>query len=236
MTVSCPSCSSPAQLSDWDASSARLIECTACGHAWVQSPTAGQRESPRTQEQSTYKGVSGKLPPDIRRLAAAAREAQSRFRNRRKHRRMVLASWLGLAMLGLSPIAGAVVFPEQAVGLAPATVEFYRLLGRDVNIYGLEIRNVDVQHFEVDGRKVIAIRGELTNTSSTLRRIPWIRFGIRDQSQAEVYHWVLNTETRPIKPGDTTSFVTRLASPPQTADHLEIRFAHADEIVTNNGS
>jgi hypothetical protein len=103
-----------------------------------------------------------------------------------------------------------------------------------VNIYGLEIRQVDLQHLIVDGRRVIAVKGEVANVSSSVRKIPWLRFGLRSIDNAEVYHWTLDTEVRPLNPGESTSFVTRLASPPEAARNLEIRFARADEIGSNN--
>lgn len=168
-------------------------------------------------------------------LIEAARGAQKEFRLRRRARRVQLAAWAGLAVLTLAPAIGVLAFPEQVVAAVPGSVGLYGWMGREVNIYGLEIRKVDLQHLIVDGRKVIAIKGELTNVSSTERKIPWLRFGLRSKDNAEVYHWTLDTEVRPLRPGESTSFVTRLASPPDAARNLEIRFARADEVGSDNG-
>lgn len=166
-------------------------------------------------------------------LLEAARGAQKEFRCSRRARRIKVGAWLGLLVLSLSPLAGAVAFPDQVVAAMPATIGAYRWAGRDVNIYGIEIRNVDLQHLIVDGKTVIAVKGDLTNVTSGIRKMPWLRFALRSKDNAEVYHWTLDTEVRPLKPGESTSFVTRLASPPETARNLEIRFAHADEIGSN---
>ncbi|WP_290546076.1 hypothetical protein [Aestuariivirga sp.] len=168
-------------------------------------------------------------------LIEAARGAQKEFRLRRRARRVQLAAWAGLAVLTLAPAIGVLAFPEQVVAAVPGSIGLYGWMGREVNIYGLEIRKVDLQHLIVDGRKVIAIKGELTNVSSTERKIPWLRFGLRSKDNAEVYHWTLDTEVRPLRPGESTSFVTRLASPPDAARNLEIRFARADEVGSDNG-
>ena len=56
---------------------------------------------------------------------------------------------------------------------------------------------------------------------------------LRDGANQEVYQWQLNTESKPLKPGEAKSFVTRIASPPQAAEAVEIRFARADEIGSN---
>ena len=41
------------------------------------------------------------------------------------------------------------------------------------------------------------------------------------------------TGARPLNAGEITNFVTRVASPPEAAKKLEIRFARADEIGSN---
>ncbi len=37
-------------------------------------------------------------------------------------------------------------------------------------------------------------------------------------SQAEVYTWTLDTGARPLRAGESTSFVTRVASPPESCE------------------
>jgi hypothetical protein len=171
--------------------------------------------------------------PTSHQIMQSAREAQTMFQVHRRTRRMQLAAWTSIAALALAPMVGAAAFPEQVVAILPASIQVYDLVGQDVNIYGLEIRQVDVQNLIVDGRKVIAVKGELANVSTHVRKIPWLRFGLRSSENAEVYHWTLDTEVRPLKPGESTSFVTRLASPPEAAENMEIRFARADEIGSN---
>lgn len=167
------------------------------------------------------------------RLLEANREAQKAFGSLRRLRRYRMAAWAGLAGVAIALPTAAVAFPEYVVTAVPASIWLYDLMGRDVNIYGLELRMVDVQHLVVDGRKVIAVKGEIVNAASSVRKIPWLRFGLRSREGAEIYQWTLNTEVRPLKAGESTSFVTRLASPPEDARNLEIRFARADEIGSN---
>ena len=84
-------------------------------------------------------------------------------------------------------------------------------------------------------KKIIAIKGDVVNVSSRNRKIPWLRFGLKDGAKAEVYTWQLDTAARPLNPGESTGFVTRIASPPETAGEVEIRFARAGEIGSNTG-
>jgi hypothetical protein len=105
-------------------------------------------------------------------------------------------------------------------------------LGIDVNIYGW-LRRVEQRHTIEGGTRVLSIKGEIANVSGRERKIPWMRFALRDGANAEVYRWILDSGARPLRPGESTAFVTRVAAPPETAKNLEIRFAHADEIGSN---
>lgn len=167
---------------------------------------------------------------EVRRLVDAARGAAETFAARRRQRRVAMISWIVLGVLFLAPFAGALAFPESTVRLLPATISVYSWAGWDVNIYGLTLRRVETQHLNADGTPVIAIKGEITNISHRQRKIPWLRFGLLDASGKEVYSWHLDSNVRSLQPGETTNFVTRIASPPASASEIQIRFARLEEI------
>lgn len=233
MISRCPVCSTRHDIPAADpAGAGTVVDCASCGHRWVEGSgnlAPVQRNDDPTLSQPIQK------QPAVHPLVEAARRSQSEFRLQRRARRMRMAGWSVLAVLAAIPAMGALLFPEQVVAALPGAADLYDWTGRQVNVYGLEIRQVDLQHLVVDGHKVIAVKGELTNVSSWDRKIPALRFGLLSKDNAEVYHWVLDTEVRPLKPGESTSFVTRLASPPEAARNLQIRFAHADEIGSNAG-
>lgn len=156
-----------------------------------------------------------------------AREA---FKEKRAKRLKRLRGWAILATLALTPIAAAAAFPVQVVKLAPTTIKAYEMIGYSINVYGLEVRRLEQQHAIVDGTRVLTVKGEVTNITTSERKIPWLRFGLVNGASEELYHWTLDTNARPLRPGETTSFVTRIAAPPESAKKLQIRFAHADEI------
>lgn len=233
MIIRCPSCSTrfdlPASRFDNDGA---MIKCTVCGHGWIEGRAI---EISRDAPSQLPAVIDHGFEPDfeIRRLVNATREAQETFATRRKRRRVMAAAWLGLAMVGFTPAVYALSFPVSVVKAAPAAIVLYNWLGRDVNIYGLVIRKIEMQHLLVEGKRVISIKGEIANISSSPQKIPWLRFGLRDAKLAEVYNWQLDTNARPLNPGENTNFVTRIASPPETAGEVEIRFARADEIGSN---
>jgi predicted Zn finger-like uncharacterized protein len=233
MIVRCPSCSTrfdlPANRLDADGT---MIKCSSCGHDWIEGRAV---EISRQNVGQLPALIEPSFEPDseIRRLVDATREAQEAFANRKKRRRMAAAAWFGLAMFAGTPLVYAVTFPETVVSIAPATLPAYQWMGTDVNIYGLDIRQVELQHLLVEGKRVIAVKGEISNVSGRQRKIPWLRFGLKNEAKSEVYSWTLDTNSRPLDPGQTTNFVTRIASPPEMSNSIEIRFARPEEIGSN---
>lgn len=235
MIIRCPSCSTrfdlPASRFDVDGT---MIKCSVCGHGWIEGRAIEIAREAASQlpviSEPTYE-------PDyeIRRLVEANRDAQEAFAAKRKRRRVAAIAWAGLALIATAPVALALAFPETVVWAAPATISVYKAIGQDVNVYGLAIRNVEMQHLIIDGSRVIAIKGDVANISQGTRKIPWLRFGLKDAKNAEVYSWQLDTAARPLNPGESTGFVTRIASPPEIAGEVEIRFARANEIGSTAG-
>jgi hypothetical protein len=171
---------------------------------------------------------------DVVRLVSASREAEEVFGDFRRKRRIRTTAWVGLCLAALAPAALALSFPAKVVEALPASIVLYDWLWQDVNIYGLEIRQVDVRNLLIENERMIAVKGQLTNVSRSERKIPWLRFGLKDGAGADLYQWQLDTGSRPLQPGESTNFTTRIAAPPDAASRLEIRFARADEIGSNN--
>lgn len=233
MIVTCPSCATRYDLpASRFAADGTMIKCASCGHSWLE---ARATETPSYALRQVPAVIDNEPAPDdeIHRLVEASREAQDMFLQAKRQRRKRLAAWGVFAAVAASPLLMAMTFPDQVVRYAPSTIVAYQAMGRDVNIYGLEIRHVDMQHIIQDGTRVLTIKGEIANTAGGERKIPSIRFGLSDEANAEVYHWTLDSGARPLKPGESTNFVTRVQAPPETARSIQIRFAHGDEISSN---
>ena len=233
MIISCPSCSThynfPEQRLSGDG---MAITCQACGHSWIESRAIEIVDiSPRKAPSVIEHGFE----PDseVKRLVEASRRAKEAFAVKKRQRLGRLRGWAILGASMLMPVAAAASFPEFVVSMAPVTVRAYDAMGYNVNIYGLEVRRIEQQHAFVDGVRVLSIKGEISNISNSSQKIPWLRFALNDGQWAEVYTWTLDTGARPLRAGESTSFVTRVASPPESAKNLQIRFAHRDEIGSN---
>jgi predicted Zn finger-like uncharacterized protein len=237
MIISCPSCQSRHNLPDNRyAGDSMAITCSACSHRWIESraveiyDVAPSRNLPAVIEPQYEPDL------DVKRLSEAARQAQEAFAAKRRQKMKRLRGWAILGALTIAPVAAAAAFPSTLVRWAPATIRAYDYAGININIYGLEVRRIEQQHAIVNGQRVLTIKGEILNITGSSQKLPWLRFGLLDGARQDVYHWVLDTGARPLKPGEATNFITRVASPPEPAKKLEIRFAHADEIGSKPGS
>jgi predicted Zn finger-like uncharacterized protein len=241
MIVVCPTCATrhdlPQSNLDLDGS---LIRCARCGHSWIESRALSVVEAPG------YPEVSPRSPGrpcradmvgerEIRRLAQAARAAEAKLAAARQKRRQDMKGWSLLALCTIAPLAAAALMPEATMTIFPPAARLYVMAGAQVNLRGLEFRNVGQQHRIVDGVRVLAIQGEIVNTSGSERKIPTLAFHLKDEQQRAVYDWELNSTTRPIQPGEATSFVTRIASPPENARQVEIGFASHGVSGSNAG-
>jgi hypothetical protein len=223
-----------------------MVRCIQCGHCWIESgPTevidinprqlpvpAGYAPLPVPATVMPMEGLSEE-EREVERLAELAREARAEFAEARRRRRKKQLGWATLIVAALSPIGLAFAMPETTVKIAPSTIRLFDKVGMPVNIYGLELRRIDRQHMMVDGMRVIAIKGDILNVSDAERKVPSLRFTLRDKTGKPVYAWTLDSTIRPLRSGESSSFVTRVASPPEGAADVEIRFAHADEIGSN---
>jgi predicted Zn finger-like uncharacterized protein len=230
MIVSCPSCTTRYDLGDHGRSTSALtITCRSCGHCWKEHPIIDVVEVP-SRAVARVINLDQEPEIDVQRLVDAARSAHQEFAQQRRVRLRKTIGWATLCFTILTPFMIAAMIPEVVVAAAPASIRAYDKLGYSVNIYGLEIRHIEQQHTIVNGERVLMIKGEISNPTNDIRKIPWLRFGLNDSEAKELYTWNLDTASRPLRPGETTSFVTRVAAPPELAKNLQIRFAHPDEI------
>jgi hypothetical protein len=85
---------------------------------------------------------------------------------------------------------------------------------------------VDYRRENEDGQVVLAVSGEIVNAGSRELPVPQtVRVTLSDASNHELYHWTFKPTAATLAPGKSVPFMTRLASPPAAARHLEVRFA-----------
>jgi hypothetical protein len=213
------------------------MTCRSCGHRWTEMETIDVTDISEAPSHRALTILNHDDAPDLEaaRLQQIARDAQDEHRARRARQRRKLQQWAVFGSFVLLPFIAAAALPETVVAAAPISIKAYDALGYDVNIYGLEVRRVEREHVMANGARILSIKGEISNTNSNIRKIPWLRFALLGPAGEELYTWTLDTGARPLRPGETTSFMTRVSAPPEAAQNLQIRFASADEIGVKQG-
>lgn len=238
MIVSCPSCATEYDLPKPAGSDATVMRCGACGHGWIEAHATDVSDLvPANTGADTGSAASAdddteaRVLAEARKIARAARMAEQRAKAARERRMAQVRGWAGLAAGICLVLGGMVTFPERIVQAAPAAAKIYSLAGKTVNIYGLAISGVEQQYMIVSGQPVLALRGQIANITDEDRRVPPLRFILKDSSGHELHAWTLNSAGKgPIGAGVVSAFVTRLAAPPEGVDSVEIRFAKPGEL------
>jgi hypothetical protein len=145
----------------------------------------------------------------------------------------VIAIWLAV-LVGIGAVAMALIEYRRSIMEAwPPTATLYSLFGFDVNVRGLEFRDVSFVMNEADIQRnkprELVIRGEIVNLTEEEQVVPMVRIGLRDARQEEIYHWTFKAKAERIAPGASLPFLTQLMNPPTEAMDFEVRFAQPDE-------
>lgn len=234
MIVSCPSCTTRYDLGPHIGQEAFGVTCRRCEHQWTEYPVIEMKAlSPSRALQIIEHEPEPDL--DIARLVEAAKSARINFTAKRKKRIRKATGWVSFAACAALPFIFVVLAPEATVLAAPISIKAYQKLNWTVNVYGLDIRRVEQQNKDVDGQHILQVKGEISNATNEVRKIPSLRFALNDAEGKELYTWTLDSTARPLRAGETTSFSTKIAAPPELAKNLQIRFAHSSEIGSNSG-
>jgi hypothetical protein len=141
-------------------------------------------------------------------------------------RLVVVAGWVGLIVVVLAIAFAAVRYRQDIATIWPQSAGVYSSLGLHVNASGIDFRQVEYRRESEDGQVVLAVSGQIVNAGSREMPVPQtVRVTLSDASNHELYHWTFKPTAQVLAPGQSVKFVTRLASPPAAARHLEVRFA-----------
>ncbi len=236
MIVSCPSCATKFEMPVEPGAEATVMRCGSCGHGWIEAhatevsdivPVHPQASKPDADDDD----AEARIIAEARKIARAAQIAEHKAKTARQRRNAQIRGWTGLAA-GICLVLGAVVaMPERIVQAAPAAAKLYSFAGKTVNVYGLSISSIQQKYMIVNGQPVLALRGRIANITEHDRRVPPLRFVLRNADGKQLHTWTLNSVGKgPIGAGAVSAFVTRLAAPPAGVESVEIRFARPGEI------
>jgi predicted Zn finger-like uncharacterized protein len=247
MILTCPSCSTRYSV---DAAkfppAGRTVRCAKCGHSWFQAGEPAEAAEPAIVEPSGQVFVPQAVQDsraasdpadDVASIAAPfAPASASLSRNtvivedkpqgRLGPRLALVAGWVGLVAVILVIGFAAVRYRQDIASIWPQSAGVYSALGLPVNASGIDFRKVEYRRESEDGQVVLAVSGQIVNAGRRELPVPQtVRVTLSDASNHELYHWTFKPNAQILAPGQAIKFVTRLASPPAAARHLEVRFA-----------
>jgi len=207
----------------------RTVRCAKCGHSWhqpgemaepVPEPSAPVEdavpETPVSEPVDTgYSPTRSFAPP------SAAAEPKPPL----GPKLAIAAGWIGLFAVVLLIAFAAVKYRQHIASIWPQSAGVYNGLGLPVNASGLDFHKVDYHRDTEDGQVVLAVSGEIVNTSSRQLPVPQtVRVTLSGADKRELYHWTFKPSVTVLAPGQSAPFLTRLASPPSAARNLEVSF------------
>jgi hypothetical protein len=128
-------------------------------------------------------------------------------------------------------VMALLVWRADVVRLMPQTAAFYRLVGLDVNLRGVQFKDVKVSTETVEGKPVLVISGVIVGQTNKPVDLPRLRFAVRDAQGAEIYAWNTVLDQSVLKPGERAAFKSRLASPPAEGRSIDVRFFNKRDIA-----
>ncbi len=214
MILTCPSCETQYFADDSTiGDSGRSVKCAACTHTWHVQP-------------------EGAIPRQPAELATAGAHAAYRLRLREKRQRRsnltAISIWLIMAILFISIVTSAVVFRNQLVNFWPESARAYKLVGLDVNRFGLDFADIDAKRTFEGTQPILIINGTVRNTSEQDQPRSDVRVGLRDERGAEITSVRTALDVDALAPGQMAQFQTRLEDPPVEAFELELSFIRTD--------
>jgi predicted Zn finger-like uncharacterized protein len=128
---------------------------------------------------------------------------------------------LGIA---LALLVAALYYRTEIVRAVPSSAGLYELVGLQVNLRGLDFRDVAPHRIYEDGLPVLVIEGNIVNVLDTDVAVPALRLAVRGPSGEELYAWTIEPRESTVEAGGSMSFRTRLAAPPSSARNVKLRF------------
>jgi predicted Zn finger-like uncharacterized protein len=235
MILVCPSCDTRYFAEDSAVGKeGRRVRCASCGHSWfAKAPEDGDASAPEDA------GLTREQVERLRQTAAAnsasSKGPHSEFRAKevaRRKKSRTMAAWSGWGaglVIFLGFIGGLVVFRDGVVSAWPQAASVFRMVGLDVNRFGLQFINVGAKRSFEGTTPVLTVSGQAVNHGSRPRVAPRLRVSLRDEKGKEVAFWEDDIAgVASIAPGQTVDFTTLKKSPPLETFDLQVTFAVRD--------
>lgn len=185
----------------------------------------------RSFEDSAFPITGG----DIEAFAARRRRARAEREKRRLRipkPRWPMAPLPTLILVLVAATAIILGWRADVVRILPQTASFYERIGLAVNLRGLVFEGLKTSREMHEGIPVMVVEGEIVSVSRRVVEVPRLRFGVRNTSGQEIYNWTAMPARSLASPGERIAFRSRLASPPEKAHDVAVRFFSRHDAVS----
>lgn len=235
MILVCPSCDTRYFAEDSSiGKEGRRVRCATCGHAWHAKlqeegeTTVPQDDTGLTREQVERLRQTAQANSKARAGPHAEYRAREHAKRQKAQGRAVTIAWFATGFIFLSMVGGAVLFRNEVAQAFPRAASIYRLVGLDVNRFGLTLENVTAKRSFDGTTPVLTVTGAAVNNSDEPRPTPELRVTLKDEGGKEVQTWTDKLAVAELKPGERTEFTSRFEAPPVETYRLTVTFAYPD--------
>ena len=117
-----------------------------------------------------------------------------------------------------------VLVRDNIVKQAPDLASLFEAIGLEVNLRGLEFRDLRTFREIEDGKLALVVEGSIRNINPETTPGPAVHLSIRGSDLQEIYAWTVEPRIKMLKGLDETRFRTILSDPPVDAADIQVRF------------
>ena len=184
----------------------RRVRCTSCGHVWLELPPGGVAQRPEPNGQSTSTSPPPPLP---------------------QRRGSEWVGWFVAGFVVAVVLTGLAVGRNTIVAAWPDTVAVYNSAGLEIRVPhadGLRIAGVESERLQGGNGAVLLVRGAVENTTLHSRTVPALQAVLADETGTELHRWRVAVVSPVLGGGQTTSFESWIAEPPEGAARVSVGF------------
>lgn len=243
MKIECPSCQASYEVADSAiGEKGRNLRCAACGHYWFQKPADApetNKEAPRASKIKVTKetrdkpekksgGLGNLFKKQEKNKALPHQEMRKKAHDKIKfsHIGAIAVGWIGaIAILGV--ILGLMIGNRVSIVKKwPKSASFYAMLGVPVNLYGLEIKNIEVRSGIDEQGPRLMVLGVVKNVTNSAKALPYLRITLLD-GHKQVATWLVDPNATFIDKGQVVNFQSIRRNPPSGNIKAIVAFADA---------
>jgi predicted Zn finger-like uncharacterized protein len=231
MILVCPSCDTRYFADDAAiGKDGRRVRCVSCGHSWhakieESGAPAPAEDTGLTREQVERLRQTAAANSAARAGPHAEFRAREHARRKRDRSRAAGIAWTAGFVVFAIIVGAAVLFRNEVADMWPRTAVLYRMVGLDVNRFGLVLENVGAKRSFDGTTPVLTVTGSAVNQGEERREAPQLRVVLRDEHGKEVKSWTDSLDVPSLGPGERVEFSSRFEAPPVETYRLSVTFA-----------